>query len=181
MKKNLGLKKVREDKFEDESSDRDSLPDISVASKLEQLVFFNQPENPITLNFGPISGDLNQPALALSNSLLTGSNSNLSSTMGESKYLHGIVLKCREIMNSIATGGLIYNLTEITRFQLLYEAERMAVMRDLWDYQNEIYTNADSEDAPGFLESAIVDFLAMKGLDISVKNFFKQEVLVIIT
>src|SRR5687768_11053170 len=72
--------------------------DDDIGSKLEQLVFFNQPDNPITLEIGPIAGDLNHPALSLSNSLLNGTNSNLTDIMGESKYLHGVVLKCREIM-----------------------------------------------------------------------------------
>jgi Non-repetitive/WGA-negative nucleoporin C-terminal len=150
--------------------------DDDVGSKLEQLVFFNQPDNPLTLEIGPIAGDLNHPALSLSSSLLNGTNSNLTEIMGESKYLHGVVLKCREIMNCISNDGLVYKLTELTRIQLLYQAERMAVMRDLWDYQNEIYTNSTAEGDQGFLESGIIDFLAMKGLEMSVKDFFKKMV-----
>lgn len=108
-------------------------------SRLEQIVFFNQSENPIKLELGLIESDLNAPSLELSESILSSSNLHLPNILDETEYFCQCVGFSHDIIQSINNNQMRDKLTESTRFQLMFNTEKLIVMKDLWEHQNYLY------------------------------------------
>jgi hypothetical protein len=153
---------------------------ISTAySKLEQIVFFSgHSDNPIALTLNSSDGDLNQPCLDLCVSIVDATNPNLPNIVDEGYFLGECFSASHNIIQAVNRVGMISKLSDSTRFTLLFSAEKISVMRDLWTYQNSIYAKGSVEDQDLMLENAIHRFMQKKGLSSQggIRDFFRAQI-----
>ncbi|KAJ3336215.1 hypothetical protein HDU91_001854, partial [Kappamyces sp. JEL0680] len=77
-------------------------------AKLEQIVFFSTyGENPIELHLEAADGDLNQPCLELSASILTASNPHLPNIIDEGSFLRESFHTAHAIIGAVAKNRLL--------------------------------------------------------------------------
>ncbi|GJN70859.1 hypothetical protein PLIIFM63780_002548 [Purpureocillium lilacinum] len=140
----------------------DQPPQVSAKSKLEQAVFFGlKKDNPLIfdgrqdLKFSP--EDLSDAALAVSHEILSSSTSYISTlpaSIEDNLFARSEALQ--RLMTHLRAVGT--ELDRKTRWQLLFNAEKMHVAAQLWKLHEAFTANRPAEDKKS-LVSLVVDFI----------------------
>ncbi|KAJ3276773.1 hypothetical protein HDV01_002827 [Terramyces sp. JEL0728] len=165
-KKKIVPKEIEQDEFAD------------TYDKLEQAIFFGKSANPISFNLRSISSDINQPCLQLSNSIMKCENRHLVNVVDDSTYMNDCLYRLDEIIQTLKRNNLVHNLLDATAFGLLFNAEKVAAMRELWLYQNAVLkhmnvhpASLEDESYLMLLDRTITTYVTDKTL----REFFRTE------
>jgi hypothetical protein len=146
-------------------------------SKLEQIVFFASEDesfNPIVFEIRNIPGDIDQACIDLSNSILNASNQHIPNLLDDSGVLHDCILRMDNIIQALESFDLTCRLRPKTRFQLMFNAERLNSMTALWNHQNSIFQSENEEEFLKLLEYCATGFMSKHTQETSIRQFFKR-------
>jgi hypothetical protein len=142
---------------------------------LEQAVFFggNENDNPIMFDLRDYEGGLDNICLDLSGSILMNTNAHLPNILDEAAYLNESLHRMNEIIKTLDLNGLVLKLSKNARFQLMFNAEKLAAMKQLWNYQDSLYQRNNQEEYAHYIEDSIERF-CKKIEPVSIREFFKK-------
>jgi hypothetical protein len=150
----------------------------SFYSKLEQIVFFASEEqglNPIAFDIRNMPGDIDHACLELSSSILKGSNQHIPNLLDDSGVLNDCMLRMDNIIQTLNHFDLANLLRPETRFQLMFNAEKLHAMTALWHHQNSIFNSENDEEFLKLLEYCATGFMSKHTHESSIRQFFKRE------
>ncbi|RUS18554.1 hypothetical protein BC937DRAFT_88629 [Endogone sp. FLAS-F59071] len=113
---------------------------LYLKSKLEQAVFFdNKQRNPLSFDLTTeFDGNLNKAALDLSREILESTSKHIPAVMDIKMSLRERLNRLKSIIKYIDANRIMNKLSLDSRYQLCWDAERMAAAIDLWNYQNSV-------------------------------------------
>jgi hypothetical protein len=153
--------------------------DTSFYSKLEQSVFFANPHdgsNPIAFDIEQSVRDIDSACLELSDTILNCCNPHLPNLVDDTEVLNECMHRISEIIFTLSRSDMVEQLSETTRYILLFNAEKLSAMRALWQYQNALLSQPDSiPEHLKLLEYCVNGFMSKYLQETSIRHFFKTE------
>ncbi|CDZ97230.1 Nuclear pore complex, Nup133 component (sc Nup133) [Phaffia rhodozyma] len=162
-------------------TDRATIATARLKSKLEQAIFFgDKPENPLSFELhGGYDGNLMQAAEQVSNDILASVSPNMVPILDLRAQIADRQNRLRNLIDFIGGNGLLGKLSQSSRRELSWNAERLAACSDLWVYQNVRMGGNNQAGTPrGLLADGIHSLMSLSGFGAGedvVRLFFRTK------
>jgi hypothetical protein len=142
---------------------------------LEQAVFYGQEMNPLSFDISELDGNFEMICLEMSAALVDSHSKHLSSFLDLRSHLNERLTRLNVIPFYLHQNQLLDALGDDFKWQLYFNAEKVAVGLGLWNYQNSLLNDLErKQHEPTFvmLSNAIKQLMDDDSLD-SLRLFFK--------
>ncbi|ORX50737.1 hypothetical protein BCR36DRAFT_352074 [Piromyces finnis] len=152
-------------------------------SYLEQVVFFDDDENPIHFELPNCStSDLEIVSKQLSDSILNSNSEFLPPVIDLKSYLSEKLLRLQKILNFLKEKNRLNGISLSSKLGLFWNTEKEAAAIELWKYTNSKIGKSDSNSKPylNILANIITAFYKNKSIsserDDTIRSFFYNHV-----
>eukprot|EP00833_Pecoramyces_ruminatium_P011793 jgi/Orpsp1_1/1185825/evm.model.c7180000095504.1 len=150
-----------------------------IYSYLEQVVFFDNEDNPIYFDLPNCSSsDLEVVAKQLSDNILNSKSEFLPPVIDLKSYLYEKLLRLQKIISYLKEKDRLDEISLSSKLSLFWNAEKEASAIELWKYANSKIGKSDSNNRPylNILAHIITSFYKSKNIsperDDIIRNFF---------